>query len=194
MRAGGWSVWLYRRAARFAQRNLCGNRCASAAHSQSTAPRLRLKRRSRHAPHHRDRHRRYHSGSHRFFCLAHFSIQGLSHLLAAPQLRLPVCASGQSDRHCRQCWRGQHRQTRRILRRGCRLHGLSHCAWRHQSMLVVLHSRCHSARFIRATSQPTKVPASVITAIRNSSTPCNAVSARMAHGSIRPCITRHTHS
>ena len=43
-------------------------------------------------------------------------------------------------------------------------------------------------------SRPTTKPASAITPIRISSTPCGRASARTAHGFIRPCPTRHTPS
>ena len=65
---------------------------------------------------------------------------------------------------------------------------------RRRTSPAVSPSRCRSARSIRPTSPPTRTPGSAITAIRISSTPCSAASARTARGFIRPCRTRHTPS
>ena len=52
--------------------------------------------------------------------------------------------------------------------------------------------RCRSERFTRPISQPTRRPASAITATPIFSTRCSAVFARTERGFIRPCRIRRT--
>ncbi len=86
-----------------------------------------------------------------------------------------------------------------IVKRGEYLAKAADCMVCHTARMAtpspeVSPSRCRSARSIRPTSPPTRTPGSAITAIRISSTPCSAASARTARGFIRPCPTHHTPS
>ena len=122
---------------------------------RSTAPRLPLKRRNHHAPHRHDRHRRYHSRSHRCFRLAHISIQDRSHLLAARQLPLPTIIRPIRPASRPVSPRPTSSNAANISR-GLRTAWSATLRLATQSTLVVLLSRCHSARSIRPTSPPTK--------------------------------------
>ena len=76
-----------------------------------------------------DRCRRYHRRCHRRLCLAHLQPRaaGVCWRLDSRACRL---SRSQSDRRSGRSRQGRHRQTWRISRQGCRLHGLSHRAGR----------------------------------------------------------------